>query len=160
MNPSQLPTRMLLSLAVVALLGTACSSSDGMDSAAAPTAPAMASTAPMAEPSEPSEPSEPATMPSAVAEPSPPAPADTGAEAVTITIADFDYAVPGPVAAGAEVKVLNKDREAHTVTLKGDSDVQLVVQGGETDTFTAPPAGTYTIVCDFHGNMTAELVVA
>jgi len=139
------PARLLLVLGAAALLATGCSSGD--DSAD----PGMTTDI---------------AAPTAVAEPSaPPAPADAtapaspAAEAVTITISDFEYDVPESVPAGSEVAVVNQDREAHTLTL-ADGGPSVVVQGGETETFTAPAAGSYGIVCDFHGSMTAELVVA
>ena len=55
--------------------------------------------------------------------------------------------------------VVNKDGEAHTVTLAG-TNVTVVIQGGETAKLTAPAkAGKYKISCDFHGSMAAVLVV-
>ena len=137
------PARLLLVLSITALLATGCSS--GEDSAAPATTTDTAA-------------------PTAAAEPSaPPASADASAPAeamtITITISEFEYDVPESVPAGSEVEIVNQDRESHTVTL-ADGGPSVVVQGGATKTFTAPAAGSYGIVCDFHGSMTAELVVA
>jgi len=146
MNAIPLPARLLMSTAALAL-ATACSSSPSADppapdaGAAGPTAssaPAMPA---------PSSPAEEKTSEKPAADP-------------VITIVDFEYAMPPSVPAGAKVTVTNQDSEAHTVTVQGGGDARVVVQGGETATFTAPAqAGTYPVVCDFHGNMKAELVI-
>jgi len=143
------PARLLLVLGVTALLATGCSS--GEDSAAPATTTDTAAPTAAAEPPAPSA-SADATAPASPA-------AEAPAEAVTITISEFEYDVPESVPAGSEVEVVNQDREAHTVTL-ADGGPSVVVQGGATKTFTAPAAGSYGIVCQFHGSMTAELVVA
>jgi plastocyanin len=136
--------RSLLPLAAVLAAVTACSSTETSG----------------AEPGNAAAPAPSATQqstPTPIPEAGSSAPA---AAAPTITIADFEYEVPGPVAAGAEVMVVNEDTEAHTFTLKG-TDAEVVVQGGGTATLTAPTTpGTYEVVCDFHGSMTAELVVS
>jgi len=139
------PARLLLVLGAAALLATGCSS--GEDSAAPVTSTDTA-------------------VPTAAAEPSGPpasadatAPASAAAKAVTIPISEFEYDVPESIPAGSEVEVVNEDREAHTLTLS-DGGPSVVIQGGATETFTAPAAGSYGIVCDFHGSMTAQLVVA
>jgi len=139
------PARLLLVLGAAALLATGCSS--GEDSAAPGTAAPTAAAEPSAPPA-----STDATAPASPA-------AEAPAEAVTITISEFEYAVPESVPAGSEVEVINEDREAHTLTL-ADGGPSVVIQGGAKETFTAPAAGSYRIVCDFHGSMTAELVVA
>jgi plastocyanin len=105
----------------------------------------------------------PAPPPAATPEPadSAPAPTDTedGTAEAVVTISDFAYDVPDSVAAGSQITVVNEDREAHTFTLRG-TDVDLVLQGGQTATVTVPgEAGTYEVVCAFHGSMTSELVV-
>jgi plastocyanin len=138
----QLAASLLLPLAAVALLATACSS--GADAPARADAPAAAT---------------PSATTSAPATPSPGA-TTTPAAAPVITIADFSYDVPAQVPPGTTVEVVNQDREAHTVTLRGVDGPPLVVQGGSTASFRTPGAGTYEIVCDFHGGMTAALVVA
>lgn len=142
----------LLSLGAGVVLLTACSSSEQGTTTMAtpePTRSTAQSTSPAA-----SAPAAPAT---------PPAPATSAgaatAQGATITIKDFDYAVPASVAAGAQVQVVNNDGEAHTVTIPGGPSI-VVPPRGSTVTFSAPAkAGTYEIVCEFHGNMTAQLVV-
>ena len=142
MTPRSHPTRLLVPLAALALLA-ACSSSSGSTAAPSTTSSPPAAAGPAAPPS-------PAAQPSA-----------TKAQAATVTIEGFEYQVPTSVPAGAKVMVLNKDSEAHTLTLGGDADGQVVVQGGKTVTITAPSkSGSYPVVCDFHGDMTSELVVA
>lgn len=139
-----------LSFLLVGLLSVGCSSAGDMGTAS-PDAPTTSSVRPEASPAGPSTTA--STVPDAQ-------PTVAAAEPVTVTIKDFSYAIPGPVPAGSTVQVRNDDGEAHTVTLKGGA-VQLVVQGaGRTASFTAPAEpGRYPVVCDFHGNMTAELVV-
>jgi len=139
------PARLLLVLGAAALLATGCSS--GEDSAAPGTS------TDTAVPTAADEPSGPPASADATA------PASPAAEAVTITISEFEYDVPESIPAGSEVEVVNEDREAHTLTLS-DGGPSVVIQGGATETFTAPAAGSYGIVCDFHGSMTAQLVVA
>jgi len=139
------PAQLLLVLGAAALLATGCSSGEG-SAAPAMTIDTPASTA-----------AADRSAPAASADPT--ATASPAAEAVTITISDFEYDVPESVPAGSEIEVVNQDREAHTLTF-ADGGPSVVVQGGMTTTFTAPAAGSYGIVCDFHGSMTAELVVA
>ncbi len=143
------PARFLLILGAAALLATGCAS--GQDTAAPGTSTDTAAPTAAAEPSAPAA-SADETAPASPA-------AEAPVEAVTITISEFEYDVPESVPAGSEVEVVNEDREAHTLTL-ADGGPSVVVQGGATETFTVPAAGSYRIVCDFHGSMTAELVVA
>jgi plastocyanin len=64
------------------------------------------------------------------------------------------------VPAGAAVRVVNRDREAHTVTLGGGDGTSVTVAGGASGTLTAPAAaGSYPVGCAFHGDMTSTLVV-
>ncbi len=141
---TSLPLRTALPLLALALLGTACSSS--------------------ASPSAAQDSPPPATTPSAAGSATPgvsaPSTTPAGAAAVaTLTIRDFAYAVPASVHPGAAVTIVNKDGEAHTVTVAGGSRV--VVQGGATATLRAPSKpGTYKISCDFHGNMHGDLLVS
>ena len=139
------PLRTALPLLTLALLVTACSSSTTPSAARQPTQPpATATTPPTAGVATPSA-ATPNTAPAA-------APA-------TITIRNFIYAVPASVHPGAAVTVVNKDGEAHTVTIAGGS--KLVVQGGMTATLRAPSKpGKYKISCDFHGNMHSDLLVS
>lgn len=154
MTPSPLPARTsakhLLGLVAAGLIATACSSSSGgsaAGTAASPAAAAPTTSAPAA------------SAPGALAPAVPSTPA--AAAASTITIKNFAYDVPASVPAGANVMIVNKDGEAHTVTLGGDAKVKVVVQGGSTGMLTAPAkAGNYPITCDFHGNMHGRLVVA
>ena len=138
---------LLASLAVVAVLTTACGSADDGTAALEPAAsPSTSATA-----------ASPSTSP-APAEASAPSSAPAGAQPVTVTISGFDYGVPDAVPAGAELTVVNEDAEAHTFTVRDGESV--VVQGGKTATVAAPAAaGTYEVVCDLHGGMTATLVV-
>lgn len=83
------------------------------------------------------------------------------AESVTIIIEDFEYQVPESVAPGTEITVINKDSATHTVTneAKGAFDVTVDGGGGKA-TFTAPTTpGSFGIICTFHANMSATLVV-
>ena len=142
------PLRTAVPLLALALLGTACSSSvtpsAAQDSSPPPSAAATPSAAGSATPG--------ASTPST-------APAEVAAAAATITVRDFAYAVPASVHPGATVPVVNKDGEAHTVTLAGGSKV--VVPAGMTAMLRAPTTpGTYKISCDFHGNMHGDLLVS
>ena len=88
--------------------------------------------------------------------PAPAAPAP--AAEFVITIKDFMYDIPDAVPAGSTITVVNEDAEPHTVTAVGDKAFDVNVAGGATETFTAE-AGTYELVCLFHGNMKGTLVV-
>lgn len=104
-------------------------------------------------------PSQATAEPPAQAEGSAPAAAEEPAQEPVITIADFAYEVPDTVPPGSTITVVNDDSEAHIVTSSDDFNV--TVTAGESTTFTAPEEpGEYTIICLFHGNMTATLVVA
>ncbi|MFE4228707.1 cupredoxin domain-containing protein [Arthrobacter sp. NPDC056886] len=99
-------------------------------------------------------------------EPSAPAGSTTSgpanAAAATITISNFAYEIPGSVAPGAEVKVVNMDTAEHTVTADQDAtlfDVEVKENGG-TATFKAPSKpGTYPFHCTYHSNMHGSLTV-
>ena len=135
----------LLPLVATVVLLTACSSSEQPATTAA-TPESTRSTAP-------------STTPAPSAPPAPATSASAATAQATITIRDFDYAVPASITAGAQVKVVNDDGEAHTLTIRGGPSI-VVPPRGASMTFDAPAeAGTYDIVCDFHGNMTAQLVV-
>ena len=126
---------------------TACSS------AATSTARTTAGPAPTTAP-----PASPAGASPAATTAAPTAPTAPAAGA-TITIRDFSYAVPASVGAGVQVQVVNDDAEAHTLTLRGGPSV-VVPPRGAMVIFRAPTrTGTYEIVCDFHANMHAQLVV-
>lgn len=149
------PLRTALPLLTLALLVTACSSSTTPSAARQPTQPpATATTPPTAGSATPNA----ATPNAASANVATPNTAPAAAPA-TITIRNFIYAVPASVHPGAAVTVVNKDGEAHTVTIAGGS--KLVVQGGMTATLRAPSKpGKYKISCDFHGNMHSDLLVS
>lgn len=84
--------------------------------------------------------------------------AQTGA--AVITIEDFKYEVPAAVKPGAMVTVTNADSAPHTLTVKDEGGFDIQVPGGGTVTFLAPDApGEYGIICTFHPQMTAALVV-
>jgi len=87
--------------------------------------------------------------------------APQAAAPVLITIKDFKYTLPASVAPGAKIMVKNQDGQNHTVTSTPAGVFQVKVDGGGgTASFTAPTKpGSYAIVCDFHANMTATLVV-
>ena len=145
------PLRTAGPLLALALLGTACSSSTTPSAAQQPSQPAAATT--------------PSTAPSATSGGSAPgtaaaSPVAAGAaQPATITIRGFAYAVPASVPPGAAMTIVNKDGEAHTVTVAGGSKV--VVQAGMTATLRAPAKpGTYKLSCDFHGNMHGDLLVS
>lgn len=107
-----------------------------------------------------------ATTPSASASaptssaPAPSMSTSSAAAAQVITIKSFMYAVPPTVAPGSTLTLRNEDSATHTVTsVRGGFDVR-VPGGGGTATLTAPTApGSYELVCDFHANMKAVLVV-
>jgi plastocyanin len=69
------------------------------------------------------------------------------------------FELPARVSPGSQVSIKNLDAQAHTVTSKkGGFDVKVDPNG--TATLTAPKTpGSYPIVCSFHANMTATLVV-
>lgn len=95
----------------------------------------------------------PSSTASAAATPS------TSATAGSITIKDFVFELPASVSPGAQVTIRNLDAQAHTVTSKkGGFDVK--VNPNATATLTAPKTpGNYPVVCSFHANMSATLVV-
>jgi plastocyanin len=78
-----------------------------------------------------------------------------------ITISNFAYQAPAPVAPGTEVTVTNMDTTEHTVTADDGKafDVEVKENGG-TATFTAPSQpGTYAFHCRYHANMHGTLTV-
>lgn len=76
-----------------------------------------------------------------------------------VTIKNFMFAIPGPVAPGAKVMVTNSDTTNHTFTLKA-AGVDAKAEAGRTVTFTAPTKpGSYKVTCDYHANMSGTLVV-
>lgn len=83
----------------------------------------------------------------------------TTATVSSITIKDFMFELPARVSPGSQVTIKNLDAQAHTVTSKkGGFDVKVDPNG--TATLTAPKTpGSYPVVCSFHANMSATLVV-
>ena len=77
----------------------------------------------------------------------------------SITIKDFMFELPARVSPGSQMSIKNLDAQAHTVTSKkGGFDVKVDPNG--TATLTAPTTpGSYPVVCSFHANMSATLVV-
>jgi plastocyanin len=85
-------------------------------------------------------------------------PSKSSATAASMAIKNFAYHVSGTVRPGSPIKVHNDDGTAHTVTV-ANTRIDVTVPGSGTTTFSAPGRpGTYSIRCDFHGNMHARLV--
>lgn len=142
----------MLSIAVVAAAAglTGCGAQNGPSgSAPEATTSSVASTAASSAPAPPA---------SSTSEASSSAPA--AGEEVGITIRDFQYKLPESVAPGATVTVINEDAAPHTVTAQGDGGFDAIAAAGETVTFTAPEEpGEYPIICTYHPQMSATLVV-
>ena len=143
---------------LVALLTTSCSSQQ--DAPAAATSTASAGT--------PTPTAAPTVAPTPTSTPAPtPAPTPAGTSSTTaaaagpvLTISGFAYDVPTSVRPGEQVTVVNRDREAHTVTVDGGA-VRLSVLPGATAVFAAPTTvGAHPVTCDLHGGMDAVLAVA
>jgi plastocyanin len=78
----------------------------------------------------------------------------------TITIANMSFGAPVTVAPGAEVTVQNDDTAEHSVTSETEGAFDEHVDGGESDTFTAPTEpGEYAFYCTYHPSMKATLIV-
>ncbi|WP_026535859.1 cupredoxin domain-containing protein [Arthrobacter sp. H14] len=85
---------------------------------------------------------------------------DGSAEEVVITVENFEYIGPESVSPGATITVINKDSAPHTVTSEEEGVFDVVFEGGETVTFTAPEEpGEYPYICTYHPNMAGTLVV-
>ncbi len=144
--------RTMLRVAVVAAAAslTGCGAGSG-PSGSVPASPSTsaASTAPSSAPAAPatSAPAATSSEPAAV-------------EEAVITIREFQYELPASVAPGATVTVVNEDAAPHTVTAGSEGDFDAVAAGGETITFTAPEEpGEYPVICTYHPQMSATLVV-
>ncbi|MDU0313367.1 cupredoxin domain-containing protein [Phycicoccus sp. M110.8] len=126
---------------------TACGSTGTSSSASSTSSMTMPTSAASSAPSAPSAPAASASAPSATATVS------------SITIKDFMFELPARVSPGSQVSIKNLDAQAHTVTSKkGGFDVKVDPNG--TATLTAPTTpGSYPVVCSFHANMSATLVV-
>ncbi|CAA9551900.1 MAG: hypothetical protein AVDCRST_MAG73-2948 [uncultured Thermomicrobiales bacterium] len=81
-------------------------------------------------------------------------------EDAAVTIADFSYN-PDPieVAVGGSVTWTNEDGSSHTATEDGGGFNSGRLGTGESFTQTFDEAGTYAYYCEYHANMTAEVVV-
>jgi len=78
----------------------------------------------------------------------------------TITIANMSFGDPVTVAPGAEVTVKNDDTAEHSVTSETEGAFDEHVDGGESDTFTAPTEpGEYAFHCTYHPSMKGTLIV-
>lgn len=85
---------------------------------------------------------------------------DGSAEEVVITVENFEYIGPESVSPGATITIVNKDTVPHTVTSEEEGVFDVVFEGGETVTFTAPEEpGEYPYICTYHPNMAGTLVV-
>lgn len=123
----------IAALALVALLGSACSSSSGSDTTRGATATQGPTASPMG---------------------------GTGNSGATVTIKDFAYQINGPVRSGEQVAVVNNDSFAHTMTL-GGTNLDLTVPAMASSVLVAPTApGRYPITCNFHPNMQGQLDVS
>jgi plastocyanin len=79
---------------------------------------------------------------------------------VTITIANNSFGEPVTVAPGAEVTVKNDDTAEHSVTSDTAGAFDEHIDGGESDTFTAPTEpGEYAFSCTYHPAMKGTLIV-
>ena len=140
-------TRMtLVSLAALALLAGVAGCGSGNDASDGDAEPSSAPTTSQPASPEESDPADPSTPP------------DT--EQAVITIQDFQFSGPGPVAPGSTITVQNDDSAAHSAT-SDDGGVHVHVEGGAaTGTFTAPDQpGKSPYICKFHPEMTDTLVV-
>ncbi len=143
-------TGIMLTAALVGLVGCGTAEDSGSTETEGPSAPPVATSAPAA--------SSPAAAPAETTE-SAEAPAEA-AEEVVITITDFEFEISGPVAPGAEVTVINNDAVGHTVTSDEEGVFDTPVGPTETVTFTAPEdAGEYSFFCMPHPAMISTLVV-
>ncbi|BEP11746.1 hypothetical protein acdb102_00570 [Acidothermaceae bacterium B102] len=77
----------------------------------------------------------------------------------TVTIGNFQYAMPSHVSPGARIAIYNADSVAHTLTI-ASAGIDVVVAGNAGGYMTAPKTpGHYLVTCDYHADMTATLVV-
>jgi plastocyanin len=86
--------------------------------------------------------------------------AKTSIAVATITIHSFSYSVPAGVRHGAQVKVVNNDGVAHTVTSNAAGKFNVRVPAHSSRFFTAPKiAKNYGFHCTLHPSMKAVLHV-
>lgn len=87
-------------------------------------------------------------------------PDDEAAEEVVITISDFAYDLPDTIAPGTEVTIRNEDQVGHTVTSDEEGVFDVLVGGGQEETFIVPDEpGEYSFFCRPHPNMVDTLVI-
>jgi plastocyanin len=86
--------------------------------------------------------------------------APAGAQ-IAVSIANFAYdPTPVNVAVGDTVTWTNNDTVPHTVTANDGSFQSGTMQPGATFSFTFTGAGTFDYHCEFHANMSGQVVVA
>jgi plastocyanin len=77
----------------------------------------------------------------------------------TVTMGNFQYAMPDSVAPGSRIAIFNADTVGHTLTI-ASAGIDVVVDGGRYGYLTAPATpGSYQVTCDYHADMVATLVV-
>jgi plastocyanin len=83
-----------------------------------------------------------------------------GAQDVAVSIVNFAYD-PSPltVHVGDTVTWTNNDGTAHTVTSSDGSIQSGTLQSGQSFSYTFTTAGTFDYHCEFHANMTGQVIV-
>lgn len=83
-----------------------------------------------------------------------------GAQDVAVSIVNFAYD-PSPltVNVGDTVTWTNNDGTAHTVTSSDGSIQSGTLQSGQSFSYTFTTAGTFDYHCEFHANMTGQVIV-
>jgi plastocyanin len=85
----------------------------------------------------------------------------TGGEEASVAIEGFSYGEPLEIAVGTTVTWTNMDSAPHTVTQSGGGGFQSgAMQQGETFSFTFEEAGTFDYFCEFHPNMSGQVIVS
>lgn len=83
-----------------------------------------------------------------------------GAQQIAVSIANFAFdPTPLTVHVGDTVTWTNNDGTAHTVTSSDGSIQSGTLQSGQSFSYTFTTAGTYDYHCEFHANMSGEVVV-
>jgi plastocyanin len=83
-----------------------------------------------------------------------------GAQDVAVSIVNFAYdPTPLTVHVGDTVTWTNNDGTAHTVTSSDGSIQSGTLQSGQSFSYTFMTAGTFDYHCEFHANMTGQVVV-
>jgi plastocyanin len=76
-----------------------------------------------------------------------------------IVISGFSFGNPITVAAGSEVRVINNDSSAHTLTAVDGTFDSGDLGIGEDFTFVVETPGTYEFFCAIHPSMTGSMIV-